>query len=79
VAHNVRERNKEALKAFGTHLQKLRIKNGFSQEDLADRANIAYSSVNKLENGNLNTSISTIFDLAKALGVHKKEMLDFEN
>ncbi|MEM6735721.1 MAG: helix-turn-helix transcriptional regulator [Bacteroidota bacterium] len=77
MKHQVRERNQDNLKAFGEHLRKLRESKGLSQEELAYRAQVAYSSINKLENGKLNTSISTLFDLADALRIEKTELLNF--
>jgi transcriptional regulator with XRE-family HTH domain len=77
VAKTSKNRNNKNLIAFGSHLQKLRIKRGLSQEELADRANLAYTTINRLENGNLNTGISTIFDLAKGLNVSATELFDF--
>ena len=70
-------RNKSNLKAFGDHLQKLRISKGMSQEELSEESGLAYTTINKLENGNLNTGISTLFDLAKGLGINSRELLDF--
>ena len=77
MKHQVRERNQDNLKAFGEHLRKLRESKGLSQEELAYRAQIAYSSINKIENGKLNSTISTLFDLAKGLQVEKHELLTF--
>jgi transcriptional regulator with XRE-family HTH domain len=65
------------MKAFGLHLRKLRESKGLTQEELAYRADVAISSIGRIETGNLNTSVSTIVILAKALGVHKRDMLDF--
>jgi DNA-binding XRE family transcriptional regulator len=77
VRHKVKDRNIKKIKAFGSHVQKIRISKGLSQEELADLADIAYSSVNKIENGLLNTSIGTVFDLAKALEIKPRDLLDF--
>jgi len=48
-----------------------------SQEDLADESGQAYTTINKLENGHLNTGIATLFDLAKGLKVPPRELFDF--
>jgi transcriptional regulator with XRE-family HTH domain len=66
-----------AVKAFGNQLQKLRLSKGMSQEDLADESGLAYTTINKLENGHLNTGIATLFDLAKGLKVPPRELFDF--
>lgn len=65
------------LKNFGTRLAKVRVSKGYSQESLADESKIAYSTINKLENGILNTGINTVFILAKTLKVPAKDLFDF--
>jgi predicted transcriptional regulator len=65
------------MKAFGLHLKKVRESKGLTQEELAYKADVAVSSVGRIETGTLNTTISTIVILSRALGVHKKDLLDF--
>ncbi|MBL0740829.1 helix-turn-helix domain-containing protein [Chryseolinea lacunae] len=74
---NAKRRNVKKLIAFGTNLQRIRLEKGLSQEDLAHLANVAYTTINRLENGRLNTGVSTIFDLARALKVSPKELFEF--
>jgi DNA-binding XRE family transcriptional regulator len=75
--HKVKARNQKKLKAFGSHVRKIRNEKGLSQEKLADLAGISENTVVTLESGVLNTTIATCFDIAKALGVHQKELFDF--
>ena len=77
MAHSVRARNIKKLKAFGQNLQEIRMSKGLSQEDLAHQANIAYTSINKIEKGELNTSVATVFEIAKALGIPPGKLFDF--
>ena len=70
-------RNTEVMVAFGSHLRNLRKRAGLSQEDLAFKSDLALSSIARIETGRLNTSISTVVVLAKALGIDKKELFDF--
>jgi transcriptional regulator with XRE-family HTH domain len=65
------------MKAFGENLKRIRNSKGISQEDLAHDANIAYTTINKIEKGQLNTGISTVFEIAKALKISPKELFDF--
>lgn len=65
------------MKAFGENLKRIRTKKKISQEDLAYNADLAYTTVNKIEKGTLNTGICTVFELAKALKVQPKELFDF--
>jgi transcriptional regulator with XRE-family HTH domain len=41
------------------------------------RCNLDESNISKIENGKVNIQLSTIFELAKGLGVEAKELLDF--
>ena len=71
-------RDRLFLTAFGNHLKVLRTKKGFSQEELAYSADIPISQAGRIERGEINTTISTIYALSKALDVHPKALLDFE-
>lgn len=56
---------------FGKNVCKIRVLKGYTQEQLADEANISQVQVARIESGKLNTSISTVYALAKALGVEE--------
>ena len=62
---------------FGQHLSKLRKEKGWSQVYLGNVAGIERSQIVRIENGEINTTLSTIYVLAEALEVDKKIMLDF--
>lgn len=70
-------KDKAFLKAFGEHLKTLRLAKGISQENLAADADIAENQVGLIEKGKINTTISTLFSLSKALDVNYKELLNF--
>ena len=72
-----RVRDESVLKAFGQHLRDVRKSKNITQEVLAHKADIAFSSVARIEAGQLNTTISTIVRLAKALDVDKSELMKF--
>ena len=71
-------KNEAFLKAFGSHLKRLREKKGISQENLSTDANIAENQIGLIEQGKINTTISTLFAISKALEVNYKELLNFE-
>jgi transcriptional regulator with XRE-family HTH domain len=77
VSQEARNRNSKKMKAFGDNLKRIRKKKGISQEDLAYNADLAYTTINKIERGQLNTGICTVFEIAKALNVAPKELFDF--
>lgn len=70
-------KNKKYIKAFGKNLKKLRKAEGLSQEDLANDADIPLSQVGRIERGEVNTTISTAYVLAKALDVDVYELFKF--
>ncbi len=67
-------RNEEVMKLFGNNVQRLRLSKGFTQEFLAEEAQISQVQVARIESGKLNTSISTVVSIAKALGVNVGEL-----
>lgn len=68
-------RDKKAIKALGEKVKSLRLKAGMSQYMLADLANIERSQLIAIENGRINTTISTIYVIAFALNVEPYELL----
>ncbi len=64
---------------FGKNLRKIRKRKKLSQESLAYDANILISQVGRIERGEINTTISTVYALSKALELeHPKELFDFK-
>ncbi|TCC99985.1 helix-turn-helix domain-containing protein [Pedobacter psychroterrae] len=68
----------EALQIqFGEHIQKIRLKKGLSLRSVAANCELDDSNISKIENGKFNVQLSTIVELAKGLGVEKRELLEF--
>ncbi|MBI6121178.1 helix-turn-helix transcriptional regulator [Salegentibacter maritimus] len=65
------------IKSFGNKLRETRKLKNFSQEQLAFEADIPISQVGRIERGEVNTTISTVSVLAKALKVSLKELFEF--
>ena len=63
---------------FGNNLKKIRESKNLSFRKLAQRCDIDYSNLNKIEKGKINISLSTILELSKGLEVEPKELFDFE-
>lgn len=66
------------IQAFGNRLREVRKEKGFTQEELAYRADVELSQISRIERGVINTSISQIFQIAEALEVPPKVLFDFE-
>jgi transcriptional regulator with XRE-family HTH domain len=74
------EKHKEAeLKKFGLHVKKIRTELGMSQDDVVLNSDkLIKATVSDIENGKRNLSFTTLLDLAKGLGKHPKQLLDFD-
>lgn len=70
-------RNNDYISAFGKHLRSIRNAKGLTMEKLAQNAGMEYSQISDIELGKINTTISTIHALAKALEVKPKDLFDF--
>ena len=60
---------------FATNLKRLRLERGFSQELLAEMANLHRTYVGSVERGERNVSIDNMESFANALNVSLREML----
>ena len=66
------------LKKFGKRVAELRKSKDLSYRKLAQRCNIDYSDISKIEKGLIKIQLPTILELAKGLEVHPKELFDFD-
>ena len=71
-------RNQKFIDAFGNNLRKIRKQKNISQEELAYTADFQLSQIGRIERGTQNTSISTVYTIAKSLNMHPKELFDFD-
>ena len=70
--------NKEQLKKkVGQRIVELRSQMGWSQSDLARACNKDRQALEKLENGKVNPTIYSLLEIAKALEVPLKKLVDF--
>lgn len=70
-------KNQEFITSFGNNLRKLRLEAKLSQEDLANDSDIPLSQIGRIERGEINTTISTIYVLSKALKIEASELFEF--
>jgi transcriptional regulator with XRE-family HTH domain len=66
------------LKRFGENLKKIREAKGISQRALASSCNVDHSHISRIEKGEKNITVLTILELAGALEVKPRKLLDFE-
>ena len=63
-------------KIISENIKKLRAKLGLTQDDLAKKADIKYTTLMKIESGTVNKpSVQTMAKLAKALGVSIEDLI----
>jgi transcriptional regulator with XRE-family HTH domain len=75
----MKPRDKKRLAKFRQNLVRLREQKGLSQRGLSYLCDVDSSKISKLENDeNTNLTLATLFELAKGLGVHPKELIDYE-
>jgi transcriptional regulator with XRE-family HTH domain len=70
--------DKEQLKKIiGQRIVELRSQKGWSQSDLARASNKDRQAIEKLENGKVNPTVYSLLEIAKALEVPLKKLVDF--
>lgn len=73
--------NEEAdfLKNIGFRIQFFRKKNGLSQEQLAEKSGLSYSTISHIEStSSYPMSMLSLYRIAKALGVDPYQLLKFD-
>ena len=70
-------KNPASVEAFGLHLRKLREERGWSQQALADYADIAKLTVQRIEHAKGAPTLDVLVSLARALHLPLRELLDF--
>lgn len=68
-------RDELLLLHIGSRIREIRISKGFSQETLANDCEVDYSQINRMELGKVNFTISTLYKVAKVLGIDPKDLL----
>jgi len=63
-------------KAFGARVRELRRESGFSQEELAHRAELDRSYVGQVERGERNVSLDNIHRLAESLELKVRDLFE---
>lgn len=69
-----RRRNDIAIQKFGIKLKTLRLDKKFSQEDISILLDMDFSQYGRIERGQINVTISTIYDIANVLEIEVTEL-----
>jgi transcriptional regulator with XRE-family HTH domain len=70
-------KNPQGIKEFGVQLRRLREGKDLSQQELADRADIAKITVQRIENSKYAVTLDVLISLAEALELPLKDLVDF--
>lgn len=71
-------KNLAEIKAFGVHLRKLREEQELSQQQLADIADVAKITIQRIENAKFSVTLDVMVSLTKALNIPLKELTNFK-
>lgn len=64
--------------AFGKRVEKFRKSLGLSYRQLAQKCDVDHSNISKIEKGEVDLRISTIYELSKGLEVDPQELFNFK-
>lgn len=65
----------EYLRLLGLNIRELREEKGLSQQELADNCEIAKSTVQRIEKGQMNPTITKLKRICESLGIDIKELI----
>lgn len=71
------KRNQTYLEKFGENVLKRRNELNLSYRQLAQKCDIDFSAISKIEKGQKSLEFQTIIELAKGLEIHPKALFDF--
>ncbi len=70
--------NTDIKQKLGARIKDLRIKQGFSQEELASKCHLHRTYISDIERGERNVSIENVERIANALDIDPSELLKFQ-
>lgn len=73
-----RRMDEEGLKLLGQRIRDVRKQKNMSQEDLADTSGLALSQIGRMERGDINATLSSVFSICRAMEINVAELFDFK-
>jgi transcriptional regulator with XRE-family HTH domain len=70
-------RDNMRLKEFGENLRRIRRSRNLTQKELAFGADVEVSQISRIENGIINTTVTTILQLAEAMDVPPARLFEY--
>ncbi|MNJ92896.1 helix-turn-helix protein [compost metagenome] len=68
-------RNEAAILILATNLKRIRLEKGLTIHQLANKLEMDYSQISRMERMIVNPSVSMIFDIAHVLGVAPSDLI----
>lgn len=78
IRRHLNVKNPDDIKNFGTHLRRVREERNLSQQQLADMANIAKTTIQRIENAKLSATLDLLISISKALDMDVSELVKFK-
>ena len=72
-------RNQHGINVLAKNIRKYRKLKGLTIQQLADKLDVDYSQISRMERATVNASVSIIFDIATLLEVQPKNLLNEDN
>jgi transcriptional regulator with XRE-family HTH domain len=69
---------KVLLKKLAARIKQLRVAKGLTQQEFAALMDYEKSNMSRMESGNVNLRVTTLYKVAKVLGITIQELLDFK-
>ena len=66
------------VQTFGERIKRLRDSNYISQIELSELTNINREQISRIENGQVNVTLNTIYKFCKAFNLPVKELMNFD-
>ena len=70
--------DQEGIKLLADQIKNARHKKDYTQRQLAFEAGLSRSQIDRIENGHINPTVSTIFAIARTLEIPLSELFQFE-
>jgi len=71
----MQQQGKRYLQLIGNNIRKKRNASGISQQELADNSDVAKSTIQRIEKGEMNPSILTLKNISVALEIELSEII----
>lgn len=70
--------DQKGIEAFAEQMKKIRLKEGYTQNQLAFESGLSLSQIARIETARINPTLSTVFALARTLNIPLTDLFDFE-